>query len=167
MFWCNPVHVHDHNSKVMMTITKYMSWIYDDYDGNIDAEDGTMITLIVIVIRVIILLVLVTTKVMMTIIMLMKMAMKMMLAIPLIRMVHCNENPIYVFLFSELCGLSPNFHIHVLVRDLCIYSQDRSTYFPAAEQADRSWKYINLNVGTRRQNIIFCFGNNSFISGNT
>ena len=26
-----------------------------------------------------------------------------------------------------------------------IYSQDRSTYFPAAELADRSWKYINLS----------------------
>ncbi len=25
-----------------------------------------------------------------------------------------------------------------------IFSQDRSTYFPAAEWADRSWKYINL-----------------------
>ncbi len=24
---------------------------------------------------------------------------------------HCNENPIYVFLFWELCGLSPNFPI--------------------------------------------------------
>jgi hypothetical protein len=26
---------------------------------------------------------------------------------------HCKENPIYVFLFWELPGLSPNFHIHV------------------------------------------------------
>jgi hypothetical protein len=25
------------------------------------------------------------------------------------------------------------------------YSQDQSTYFPAAEQADRPWKYINLS----------------------
>jgi hypothetical protein len=32
---------------------------------------------------------------------------------------HCNENPIYVFLFWELRGLSPNFH-HVSVRDLYI-----------------------------------------------
>jgi hypothetical protein len=28
---------------------------------------------------------------------------------------HCNENPMYVFLFWELRGLSPNFHIHVSV----------------------------------------------------
>jgi hypothetical protein len=33
---------------------------------------------------------------------------------------HCNENPIYVFLFWELRDLSPNFHIHVSVRDLYI-----------------------------------------------
>ncbi len=34
------------------------------------------------------------------------------------RGVHCNENPIFVFLFWEKRGLSPNFHIHVSVRDL-------------------------------------------------
>jgi hypothetical protein len=33
---------------------------------------------------------------------------------------HCNENPIYVFLFWELRGLGPNFHIHVSVSDLYI-----------------------------------------------
>jgi hypothetical protein len=33
---------------------------------------------------------------------------------------HCNENPIYVFLFWELRGLSPDFHIHVTVSDLYI-----------------------------------------------
>jgi hypothetical protein len=41
---------------------------------------------------------------------------------------HCNENPIYVFLFWELRGLSPNFHIHVSVSNLYI-TTDRSTYF--------------------------------------
>ncbi len=35
-------------------------------------------------------------------------------------MLHCNENPIYVFLFWELHSLTPNFHIHVSVRDLFI-----------------------------------------------
>ncbi len=50
---------------------------------------------------------------------------------------HYNENPIYVFPEKELRGLSPNFHIHVS------YSQDRSTSFPAAESAGRSWEYIN------------------------
>jgi hypothetical protein len=55
---------------------------------------------------------------------------------------HCKENPIFVFLFWKLRSLSPNFHIHVSVSDL--YSQDQSTYFPAAEPAGQSWKYINL-----------------------
>jgi hypothetical protein len=34
--------------------------------------------------------------------------------------VHCKENPIYVFLFWELLGLSPNYQIHVSVSDLYI-----------------------------------------------
>ncbi len=34
------------------------------------------------------------------------------------RNTHCNENLIYVFLFWELRGLSPNFYIHVAVSDL-------------------------------------------------
>jgi hypothetical protein len=33
---------------------------------------------------------------------------------------HCDENPIYVFLFWELRGLSQNFHIHASVSDLYI-----------------------------------------------
>ncbi len=32
---------------------------------------------------------------------------------------------------------------HSCVCERFIYSQDRSTYFPSAEQAGRSWKYIN------------------------
>jgi hypothetical protein len=31
----------------------------------------------------------------------------------MISMKRCKENPTYVFLFWELRGLSPNFHIHV------------------------------------------------------
>jgi hypothetical protein len=47
---------------------------------------------------------------------------------------HCKESPIYIFPEKNLHGLSPNFHIHVSVSDL---------FIPAAEQADRSYKYIN------------------------
>ncbi len=36
------------------------------------------------------------------------------------KLLHCNENCIYIFLFWELHGLSHNFHIHVSVSDLCI-----------------------------------------------
>jgi hypothetical protein len=34
---------------------------------------------------------------------------------------------------------------HSCVYEQFIYSQDRSTHFLAAEQADRSWKYMNLS----------------------
>jgi hypothetical protein len=40
---------------------------------------------------------------------------------------HCNENPIYVFLFWELRDRSPYFHIHVFVSDL--YSPRIGTVF--------------------------------------
>jgi hypothetical protein len=54
------------------------------------------------------------------------------------RQVHCNENPIYLFLFWELCGLSPNFHIHVPVR---IYIFPGLVHiFPAGKYADQLWE---------------------------
>jgi hypothetical protein len=34
--------------------------------------------------------------------------------------IHCNGNSVYIFLFWEWRGLSPNFHIHVSVSDLYI-----------------------------------------------
>jgi hypothetical protein len=43
--------------------------------------------------------------------------------------IHCNENPIYVFLFWELHGLSPNFHIHVSLTYLYIPRIGQHTYF--------------------------------------
>ncbi len=52
---------------------------------------------------------------------------------------NCNE---ISTLFWELRGLSPT-HSCVRVCERFIHSQDRSTYFPAAEYADRSWEYIN------------------------
>jgi hypothetical protein len=48
-----------------------------------------------------------------------------------IAILHCNKNPIYVFLFWELRILSPNFHIHVSVGDLYILGS--VDIFPAAE----------------------------------
>ncbi len=53
---------------------------------------------------------------------------------------HCNEYPIYVFP-EKGAALLP--FPHSCVCERFIYSQDRSTYFPAAEWADRSWEYIN------------------------
>jgi hypothetical protein len=37
-----------------------------------------------------------------------------------VTMTHCKENTTYEFLFWELCGLSPNFHIQVSPSDLYI-----------------------------------------------
>jgi hypothetical protein len=60
------------------------------------------------------------------------------------RQLHCKDNTIYVFLFWELHGLSPNFHIHVSVSDLYI-PRIGPHNFLAAEYKDRSWKYIKLS----------------------
>jgi hypothetical protein len=38
-----------------------------------------------------------------------------------IRITHCKENPIYVFLSWELRGLGSRFHIHVTVSDLYVF----------------------------------------------
>ncbi len=74
---------------------------------------------------------------------------------------HCKENRIYVFLFWELRGISPNFHIHVSVSDFYTYSRDRSAYFPEQNrQSDPGNIYIShryMRVGTERQNIIILF----------
>jgi hypothetical protein len=41
---------------------------------------------------------------------------------------------------KELCGLSPNFHIHVSVSDLYIPTIG-SAYSAAGKYVDRSWEY--------------------------
>ncbi len=55
---------------------------------------------------------------------------------------HCNENPIYVFPGKEFARPQSQFP-RSCVCERFIYSQDRSTYFPAAEWEDRSREFIN------------------------
>jgi hypothetical protein len=65
---------------------------------------------------------------------------------------HCKENHIYVFLFWELRGLSPNFHIHVSVSDSYIpmigshifLQQNRQTN-PGNILISRNWETEHYN----------------------
>ncbi len=68
--------------------------------------------------------------------------------------VHCNENHIYVFLFWELRGLSPSFHIHVSVSDL-FTPRICPHVFPAAEYRNIDWsgEYINRSQWTQCGNM--------------
>jgi hypothetical protein len=58
-------------------------------------------------------------------------------------LMHCQEYPIYVFLFWELRGFSPISTFTFLCL-WAIYIFSGSVHiFPAAEYADRWWEYIN------------------------
>ncbi len=73
---------------------------------------------------------------------------------------HCNENLIYVFLFWELCGLSPNFCLHVSVSDLYILRIGPHIFLQQNRQTDPGniWiSYRYMSVRTGRQNIIILF----------
>jgi hypothetical protein len=49
---------------------------------------------------------------------------------------HCNENPIYVFLFWKLRCLSPNFHIYVSVSGLYIARMGTHIFLQQNRQTD-------------------------------
>ena len=72
---------------------------------------------------------------------------------------HCNENPIYVFLFWELRTLSPNFHIHVSVIFYVYIFPGSIHIFPATEQADGSWeiahRHMNVEIRTVAAQFLF------------
>jgi hypothetical protein len=73
---------------------------------------------------------------------------------------HCNKNPIYVFLFWEFCGLSPNFHIHVSVSDLYIPKIGPHIWLRQNRQTDPgniSISHIYMCVEIGRQKIITIF----------
>ncbi len=67
----------------------------------------------------------------------------------LIRICHCNENPIYVFLFWELRGFSPNFHIHVSVSDLYIPRIAPHIFLQQNRKIDRgniAHRHMNMEI---------------------
>ncbi len=60
----------------------------------------------------------------------------------------CNTARKFLFMYSFSGNCTASVHNtipHSCVFERLIYSQDRATYFPGAEEADRSWKYINLS----------------------
>jgi hypothetical protein len=62
---------------------------------------------------------------------------------------HCSENPIYVFLFWELRGLSPNFHIHVSLSDVYI---PRIGPHVSCSRTGRSMVGIRIPIAHRHMN---------------
>jgi hypothetical protein len=61
----------------------------------------------------------------------------------LLIVLHCNENPIYVFLFWELRGHSPNFHIHESESDLFILTIDLPILLQEICMWTDPWEYMN------------------------
>ncbi len=78
--------------------------------------------------------------------------------------IHCKEIWIYVFSEKELCGLSPNFHIHSCVCARSIYSHVRPTYFPQAcsrigiqiRGIYKSLRNMNIGIGTVAAHFLSC-----------
>jgi hypothetical protein len=70
----------------------------------------------------------------------------------------CNENPIYVFTEKQLHGLSPNFHIHVSVSDLCISRIGPHVFLEENRQTDHGnmqIAHMNLEIGSEATQFLF------------
>jgi hypothetical protein len=69
---------------------------------------------------------------------------------------YCNKNPI---LYSKKRTTQPQSQFpRSCIFERFIYSQDRSTYFPAADYADRSWEYLNRSQ-THMWKVVLGIGN--------
>jgi hypothetical protein len=75
---------------------------------------------------------------------------------------HCNENPVYVFLFWKLRGLSPNIHINVSVSDLYIPRIGLHIVL----QQNRHIDYGNILIVHRHMNAEIGTGPRNSFSGN-
>ncbi len=62
---------------------------------------------------------------------------------------HCKEGPIYVFPEIKLCGLVPNFNIHVSVSDLYIATIGPPILLQQNRQTDPdTYRYMNVETGS-------------------
>jgi hypothetical protein len=67
-------------------------------------------------------------------------------------LLHCNENPSYVFPEKKLSGLSPYFHIHVSVSDLYIPRIGPHIFLQQKRQTDPgtiliTHRHMNVEIG--------------------
>jgi hypothetical protein len=68
---------------------------------------------------------------------------------------HCNENPIYAFLFWELRSLSPSFHIHVSVSDLYIPRIGQNISCSRIGRSIVTHRHVNVEIGTVAAQFLF------------
>ncbi len=79
---------------------------------------------------------------------------------PAVCTLHCNENPVYVFIFWELGGLSPHFHIHVSVSVLHIPRISPHIFLQQTRQIDHgniriSYRHMNVQIGSVSKQFLF------------
>ncbi len=82
---------------------------------------------------------------------------------------HCNENPLYVFLFWKLRGLCPNFHIHVSVSDSYIPRIGPHIFVQQNRQTMIAWEYMYKSLTDTERWKLGLRPHNSYVlrSGNT